>query len=199
VAAVAIAPAGGRVRRLVADLNGRHHRVALWAFLAIVLAHWGEHLIQAAQIWVFGWERPAARGALGITFPWLVSSEALHYFYAIVMLIGLWVLRPGFTGTARTWWTVAFGIQVWHHLEHFLLLGQVVVGANLLGKAVPTSIAQLAFPRVELHLFYNVVVFIPMVIAMVQHLRPPEEERAVMRCTCAKKTRFEPAVAASGA
>ena len=36
----------------------------------------------------------------------------------------------------------------------------------LFGAKVPTSILQLVFPRVELHLFYNVVVFIPMVIAM---------------------------------
>ncbi|MFD2351201.1 hypothetical protein ACFSTC_20530 [Nonomuraea ferruginea] len=40
-------------------------------------------------------------------------------------------------------------------------------------------------PRVELHLFYNAVVFAPMVVAMVLHRRPRLEERAVMRCDCA--------------
>jgi hypothetical protein len=191
MADVAIASPGGRIRRLVDDLNGRYHRAALWVFMGIVVAHWAEHLLQAFQIWVLGWERPDARGALGIVFPWLVSSEALHYAYAIVMLIGLLLLRPGFTGVALTWWNVALGLQIWHHLEHFLLVGQVLVGANLFGEPVPTSIAQFAIMRVELHLFYNAVVFVPMVIAMIEHVRPSEKERARVRCTCAKQSRLE--------
>jgi hypothetical protein len=188
---VAIAPRGASLRRLLDDLNGRYHRAALWAFMAIVVAHWAEHLVQAFQIWALGWARPDARGVLGLAFPWLVSSEVLHYLYAIVMLIGLIVLRPGFAGTARAWWTVALGIQAWHHLEHLLLLGQVVVGANLLGEPVPTSVVQLLIPRVELHLFYNAVVFVPMLIAMIEHAHPAEEERASVRCTCARATRLE--------
>jgi hypothetical protein len=178
---------------LVEQLNGRYHRAALWTFMAIVVAHWAEHLLQAFQIWGLGWARPDARGALGLVFPWVVSSESLHYFYAIVMLGGLILLRPGFAGRSRTWWNVALGIQFWHHIEHFLLLGQVVVGANLLGKAVPTSVVQLVIPRVELHLIYNVLVFIPMVIAMIYHVRPSEGERHQVACTCATRTRLEPA------
>ena len=74
--------------QFIDDLNGKYHRRALWIFMAIVLAHWVEHVVQAIQIWGLGWARPDARGALGLAFPWLVKSEALHYFYAIVMLIG---------------------------------------------------------------------------------------------------------------
>jgi len=32
-------------------------------------------------------------------------------------------------------------------------------------------------PRVELHLFYNTIVFIPMVVAMYFHMFPPAGER----------------------
>jgi hypothetical protein len=33
------------------------------------------------------------------------------------MLIGLWMLRPGFAGTLdRRWWTVALSIQFFHHI-----------------------------------------------------------------------------------
>ena len=39
---------------------------------------------------------------------------------------------------------------------------------------MPCSVLQLVFPRVELHLFYNSIVFIPMVIAMYYHMFPPE-------------------------
>jgi hypothetical protein len=124
-----------------------------------------------------------------------VKSEALHYFYAIVMLVGLILLRPGFTGRARVWWTAALVIQLWHHIEHALLLGQAIAGANLFGKPVPTSIAQLVVMRVELHLLYNALVFIPMVIAMIYHVRPSESERHAVECSCATETRRELAAA----
>ena len=100
------------------------------------------------------------------------------------MLVGLVLLRPGFTGRARTWWTIALGIQVWHHFEHLLLLVQHQTGANLAGRAVPTSVLQLLFPRVELHLFYNAVVFAPMVVAMWLHRRP-SSQTADDPCGCA--------------
>jgi hypothetical protein len=173
------------VAALIEDLNGRWHKLALRAFLVIVLAHWAEHILQAIQIFVFNWPRPAAGGALGLVWPWLVKSETLHYGYAIVMLIGLIVLRTGFSGQARTWWNVALGIQVWHHFEHLLLFGQAIVGQNLFGAPVPMSILQLVIPRVELHLFYNAVVFAPMVVAMWYHVHPTRAEAAAASCSCA--------------
>ncbi|GAA3233787.1 hypothetical protein ACFO1B_23440 [Dactylosporangium siamense] len=170
--------------RLTAALNGRHHQAALNTFMVVVLAHWAEHLVQAWQIWVLHWPRPKARGLLGEPFPWLVTSEWMHYGYALVMLIGLFLLRPGFVGRARTWWTVALAIQFWHHIEHLLLLIQVQTHHNFWGQPVPTSILQLAFQRVELHLFYNSIVFVPMVIAMYLHLRPNPRELRAMDCSC---------------
>jgi hypothetical protein len=167
-------------------LNTRYHKPALMVFLAVVILHWAEHIAQAVQIYFMGWARPEAGGVLGLAFPWLVKSEWLHYAFAIVMLVAFVVLRHGFTGRSRTWWNAAMWIQVWHHFEHFLLLLQALTATNLMGKAVPTSIAQLAFPRVELHLFYNAIVFAPMVVAMVLHLRPTPEERATMACSCAR-------------
>jgi len=174
-------------RGLLAWLNGRHHKAALNVFMVVVAAHWAEHIVQAYQIWVLGWPRPQARGVLGQFFPWLVTSETLHYGYALVMLLFLFLLRPGFTGRARTWWTVALVIQFWHHIEHLLLLIQAQSGHNFWGKPVPTSVLQLVFPRVELHLFYNSIVFIPMVIAMYLHARPSPAEQRKMACSCAEQ------------
>jgi hypothetical protein len=165
-------------------LNTKWHERALLAFMAIVLAHWGEHLVQAYQIWVMGWPASKAGGIVGLWYPWLIKSEALHYGYALVMLIGLWVLRKGFTGRSYTWWMIAFWIQFWHHIEHFLLISQATLHHNLFGRPVPCSILQLFFPRVQLHLFYNAVVFIPMVIAVYYHMVPPEGETEVANCTC---------------
>jgi len=89
-----------------------------------------------------------------------------------------------FAGRARTWWTVALVIQFWHHIEHLLLIGQATFHHNLFGKPVPCSILQLVVPRVELHLFYNSIVFIPMVIGMYYHMFPPQGETQHANCTC---------------
>lgn len=146
----------GATLPFVERVNGPQHELALRIFMAIVLAHWAEHLLQAFQIYVLGWPVPAARGLLGYFYPSLITSEALHYGYALVMLAGLWLLRRGFTGSKdRRWWTTALGIQFFHHFEHALLQTQAILGHNFFGRPVPTSIVQLWAPRVELHLFYN--------------------------------------------
>jgi len=165
-------------------LNGVWHEKALWAYTVIVLAHWAEHFVQAFQIYVLGWKLPDARGVLGIYFPALIKSELLHYGYALVMIICFWILRKGFVGRSYSWWMVAFWIQFWHHIEHALLQTQAIIGSNLAGSPVPMSLAQFVIPRVELHLFYNTLVTIPMVIAMFYHMFPTPEEEAHTTCSC---------------
>jgi hypothetical protein len=138
-------------------LNSVWHERALQIFMAIVLAHWAEHLVQAYQIYVLGWPRPIANGLLGLWYPW----------------------------RARTWWTIALVIQFWHHIEHLLLITQATLHHNLCGRPVPMSVLQFFFPRVELHLFYNSIVFIPMAIGMYYHMFPPEGDASQDLCTCA--------------
>ncbi|HEX8362740.1 MAG TPA: hypothetical protein VF613_21640 [Longimicrobium sp.] len=183
----ASAPRGGT---FVARLNGPWHRRAMWGFMAIVLAHWAEHLIQAYQIWSLGMPRHHALGALGMIWPWLVHSETLHYAYALVMLVGLLALYPGMMGQARTWWGVALALQFWHHFEHALLLAQAATGWRLGAGPAPVSILQLVLPRVELHLFYNTVVFVPMLVAMAYHLYPSVSDAARMNCSCSLHRRL---------
>lgn len=178
-----------------AALNGRYHRTALNIFMVVVVGHWAEHIAQAYQIWVLGWPVPRSRGLLGQVFPWLVTSEWLHYGYALVMLVFLFLLRPGFAGRARTWWTVALAIQFWHHIEHLLLVIQAQSGHYMFHRSVPTSVLQVFFPRVQLHLFYNSIVFIPMVIALYYHLRPTPAEQRATQCSCAKAPRPVPVAA----
>ena len=182
---------------LYGKLNSEWHKPAVQLFMVIVLAHWAEHLAQAVQIYILGWPRPAAGGVLGLWFPWLVSSELLHYGYAIFMLAGLWMLRKGFTGLSRKWWTVSLVIQFWHHIEHLLLQGQALFQHNLLGSPIPLSFLQIAFPksRVEIHLFYNAIVFIPMIIGMYYHMFPPQNE-APATCACALHRQTASSVAA---
>src|SRR5438445_476374 len=125
-------------------LNGPWHKRALQVFTIIVVVHLAEHLVQAYQVYVLKWPLHQARGVLGQAFPWLVHSEVLHYGYALIMLVGIWTLLPGFAGRSRTWWVAALVIQFWHHIEHALLQGQVIAGRTLFGAAAPTSIASMA-------------------------------------------------------
>ncbi|GAA0987226.1 MULTISPECIES: hypothetical protein [Nocardiopsidaceae] len=177
---------------LLATVNSDRHRTALWVFMAVVVAHWAEHLVQAAQIYVLDWPVPEARGVLGIPFPWLVTSEWMHYGYALIMLVGLFLLLPGFSGRSRSWWLASLWIQVWHHLEHLLLLLQALSGSHLGGGAAPMSLIQFVVPRVELHLLYNALVFAPMVVAMYLHTHPRPDEAAAMSCGCAAAREGDP-------
>lgn len=170
---------------LIMNLNNRWHELALRLYTVIVLGHWAEHLTQAFQIYVLEMPREKSLGVLGVWYPWLIKSEALHYGYAVIMLIGFWILRSGFQGRSLRWWKIALVIQFWHHFEHLLLQLQYLFGYNLFNSPVPVSLVQLWIPRVELHLFYNAIVFAPMVVAMYYHLLPNAHERQHMKCTCA--------------
>lgn len=167
-------------------LNTRWHERALQLFMLIVVVHWVEHIVQAYQVFVLHWSRPMAMGFLGMYYPWLMRTETLHYSFAVVMLAALWALRKGFTGRAHSWWMVAFWIQFWHHIEHGLLFYQALSRHYLFGGTVPTSIGQIWVPRVELHLFYNFIVFTPMVLAMYYHMYPPASELPRIGCSCAR-------------
>ena len=179
----------GRFAAFHGKLNGVWHERANQLFMVVVLAHWAEHLAQAFQIYALGWNVPDARGVLGLWYPWMVKSEVLHYSYAIIMLVGIWLLRDGFKGRARFWWTIALGIQFWHHIEHGLLQGQAIAGRNLFDSPVPASLVQLWIPRVELHLLYNTLVFVPMMIGMYHHLFPSPRDAAQHTCSCALSPR----------
>jgi len=172
----------------LAVANGPRHRLWVGLFMIVVIAHWAEHIVQAVQVYVLRLPRPEALGLLGAVWPWLSRSEWLHYGYALVMLAALIALRHGFTGRARQWWGLALALQAWHHVEHLLLLLQAQTGHNLFGSAVPASVLQLFVPRVELHLFYNAVVFVPMVVAVVLHRRLGPGPAA---CSCARAPRSE--------
>lgn len=173
--------------------NTTWHERALWLFMAVVLGHWAEHIVQGAQIWVFDMPRSESLGGLGLLFPFLVTSEAMHFGFALLMISGLVLLRPGFSGSSRRWWNASMWLQGWHFVEHSVLLLQVVVGINLFGSPVPSSFLQPFMPRPELHLLYNLVVFAPMVVAMWLHSRPSQQHAP--SCSCSIPTESAPVAA----
>jgi hypothetical protein len=175
------------LRQLQAFLAGNGHFCALVAFLVVDVVHLVEHGVLALQIFVLGWARPDARGVLGEWIPWLVTSEWMHYSFGLVSLVAITLLRPAFTSRAATLWTVALVGQFWHHLEQFFLLFQKLTGEPWFGQSEPTSLIQLLIPRVELHLFYNAAVAVPLFIALAYHWWPSVAEREEQSCDCQAK------------
>ena len=151
--------------------SDRKNEWMLKIFAALMVAHWLEHLVQAYQVWGLGYERHHAGGLLGQVFPWLMHSEWLHFTYALLTFAGLLLLYRAFEGPALAWWKTALVIQAWHLIEHTLLFAQAQGGFTLFGAKEPTSVLQVFFPRIELHLFYNSVVTVPIVIAMLLRWR----------------------------
>ncbi|MBW4535183.1 MAG: hypothetical protein KME09_14710 [Pleurocapsa minor HA4230-MV1] len=132
-------------------------------FIGICIAHFVEHLAQIYELYVLGWSRPLCLGFLGLWQPALMHSEWLHYGYALFMLIGLYQLQRQ---VKTRWWVTTIYLQQFHHLEHLLLLIQALGGVAMANR---TSIGGAFFPRLELHFFYNLVVMIPMMIALTKN------------------------------
>jgi hypothetical protein len=157
---------------LLAWLNGPMHARAVWIFMLIIVAHWLEHVLQIFQIYALGWAPASAGGLLGVIFPKLIETESLHFVYDFIQWAGIALLWGGFRGRAHSIWTISVVAQSWHFFEHVLLMGQVVTGYYLFGAAHQISILQIWFPRPELHFIYNLIVFVPMVIAVHSYLQP---------------------------
>lgn len=147
--------------------NGTRHLQSLLIYLVIVLGHFSEHLVQVAQVYMLGCQPRMAGGILGLWLPSLARSEVLHLTYNFLQLVGLILLWPGFKGRAKEWWTFALLFQSCHFLEHVVLQIQYLTGNYLFHASSQRSLLEFFFPRVELHLIYNLLVFIPTVVAIV--------------------------------
>ncbi len=126
-------------------------------FIAICAIHFIEHLAQLYQLFVLNWQRFDCLGLLGLWQPNLVRSEWLHYLFVLYMLIGVYYFRSRLD---RAWGQTTIYLLHFHHIEHLLLLSQALLGFK------PTGIGGIWFPRIELHFFYNAVVFIAMIISI---------------------------------
>lgn len=167
-----------RQRGWLERINGLWHERALWLFMIIVFGHWVEHLAQVYQIYVMGWLPKTAGGALGFWFPRLAQTEVLHFTYNLALWGGILLLLPGFKQHAQRWWSIALVAQSWHLFEHTLLQLQWLTGVYLFGASKQIGIGELWFPRVELHFVYNLIVFVPMVLAMSVYFRRLAAQRS---------------------
>lgn len=135
-------------------------------FVFISIVHFIEHIAQILEVYWLHLPREKALGLLGLVYPWLMRSETLHYALSLYMLIAIIIYRNKFRGQALVYWNIALSLQNWHHLEHLLLLLQATTSYYLFDRDVPTSVGQLFFPKIELHFFYNLLVFLFVMLAI---------------------------------
>src|SRR5271157_502963 len=167
----------------------------VFGFAFLMLAHWAEHIFQAWQVYVTHMPRACALGLLGMKYPWLIKTEALHFGFAVFTTVGLFMLWDIYANgrvapdymvihpTSEPYWKVATYISIWHLFEHTLLFAQAMTHPWF-GKTAPTSLIQLIVPRIELHLFYNSLVTIPIAIAMYQlwvNMRPSTPKQVAIK------------------
>lgn len=90
--------------------SSQRYSLMLKIFAGLMVAHWAEHLVQAYQVYVLGYERHHAGGLLGQVYPWLMHTEWLHFAYAVFTFLGLLLLHRAFDGPARAWWNAAYSV-----------------------------------------------------------------------------------------
>ena len=73
-------------------------------------------------------------------------------------------------------------LQGWHLVEHSTLQIQAIVGTEPVRLAGPAASSDPSSPP-ELHLVYNLIVFIPMIVAMSLRTRPSQNH--LNDCNCA--------------
>lgn len=139
-------------------------------FGALMIAHWLEHLFQAYQVYVMHMDRSCALGMLGMKYPWLIRTESLHFVFALLTVAGF--LYAGWhyfeSKFATKLWAFGCLVSIWHSIEHTLLFYQATTHRYLFGAHQPMSIIQLFVPRIELHLFYNSIITLFMVFALIE-------------------------------
>jgi hypothetical protein len=155
------------IQNLIKLIYSTKHFVRFIIFFnIIVLLHFAEHIAQVVQLYLLHWERSHCLGILGIPFPWLIHSEWLHYLYSLFMLVGVWLIY--LSKYSNNWWYITLILAFYHHFEHAQLLEQAIAGVNFFDAPHPVSLFQAAIgaERIELHFFYNLIVLIPMIVAI---------------------------------
>ena len=117
-------------------------------FYTVLKLHFLEHLAQMIQVYILNMPRTESLGLIGLWFPYLIRSEWLHFGFAIYTLNGIYRYTNNKT---------AFYLQLFHTVEHIILINQYFLGY------AATGIGGIWFPRIELHFFYNLIVLLPLI------------------------------------
>jgi hypothetical protein len=150
------------MKSFIYSLHSRYFNLSFAIFKLLLVAHFVEHISQMVELYAFHWERTKCLGLIGNIYPWLVTSESYHYIFALITMLGIFLFRRSRIG--GKWWEIALWLAFYHHIEHIILLSQAISGQNFC--TFRCSLGSFLMPRIELHFFYNLIILIPMGIAI---------------------------------
>jgi hypothetical protein len=144
-------------------------RIFLPLFTAVVVIqgiHVVEHVIQLAQVYVFGVADDDALGLLGYVFEFQGTEEWLHLIFNVSFLLALYALvlpmRRHVPSPIPPW---AFGVflagavalETWHVVEHSVIIANVIKNSGCPCPGIGD--AALGVSDTQLHFVYNAIAY----------------------------------------
>jgi hypothetical protein len=145
------------------------NRIFLPLFTAVVLiqgVHVVEHVIQLAQVYLFGVADDDALGLLGYVFEFQGTEEWLHLVFNATYLLALYALvlpmRGHVPSTIPLWAFAVFlagalGLESWHVVEHSVIIANVVKNSGCPCPGIGD--VALGVTDTQLHFVYNAVAY----------------------------------------
>jgi hypothetical protein len=144
-------------------------RIFLPLFIAVVVVqgiHVIEHVIQLAQIYLFGVADDDALGLLGYVFEFQGTEEWLHLVFNLSYLLALYALvlplRRMVPQTVPFWAFGVFvvgaaGLESWHVVEHSVIIANVLKNSGCPCPGIGD--AALGVTDTQLHFVYNAMAY----------------------------------------
>jgi hypothetical protein len=144
-------------------------RFFLPLFTAVVVIqgiHVVEHVIQLAQVYVFGVADDDALGVLGYIFEFQGTEEWLHLVFNVSFLLALYALvlpmRRYVPHTIPIWAFGVFvvgavGLETWHVVEHSVIIANVIKNSGCPCPGIGD--AALGVTDTQLHFVYNAIAY----------------------------------------
>ncbi len=157
-------------------------RAAFTFFVGVVLVqgiHVVEHIIQLAQVYVFGVPDDLALGLLGYVFQFQGTEEWLHLVFNTAFLLSLYLLvlplKRLVPSVIPVWAFGTFligavGLESWHVVEHGVIISNVIANH---GCPCPGILdAALGLSDTVLHFHYNLLAYAATLVPFIHIVRP---------------------------
>jgi hypothetical protein len=156
--------------------QARYGVFAAFALLVLLqLTHMGEHAMQVGQLYVHRGDLAQSHGVFG-----QLDFELVHFVTDTMLWISLGLLVVVFRGR-NPWLWVAFAAASLHQIEHFYLFwmyqahGAFYAQGGFAGIMGENGLIGSPLDRPYLHFSYNLIVVVPMVIALWDQARQVDE------------------------
>jgi hypothetical protein len=148
------------------------------AVVVIQGGHVVEHVIQLAQVFVFGVPEADALGLLGYLIQFNGTEEWLHLgyntFYLVALyalILPLWRITPAVLPYRAFWFYIGASvwIETWHIVEHGVIIANVIQNSGCPCPGIGDVALNLS--DTVLHFFYNAIAYAGLAYAYLLVLR----------------------------